>query len=377
MKCLLIILTSIVLSFISNLVYAAAPSSPQKFYVSGAIGASQVLNLDNYGISLQGDVNTSTNNNLSFAATVSAGYKFDLGIKAEIGYLHLGEVSYVQEELQISSIIGLLGEEDILTEDNYETLLKPSGFTLGVGYDYPLDDSISLSGKFGVFIWDVATTYNTEAIDISANTFASSGASFSSNGSDLYYGLGLTYRASKKLQIFAEWTRYQFSTEFNTSGINISSTHSANFFAVGAKYSFDLFATKAPAKPKKIKKIKKLKKIEKTEEKPKQPSRLPSEDAETVKESIIEIEQKQDEKIDHEAVEKQPFYDEFDIEEFHVEVEAIEEYDVEGIDEAERVDIEVKEIEDEEPEVKRRKRRGSFKPIKCKDKKGSIFSMCH
>ncbi len=236
MKYFPILPVAVFLSSISSAAFASTLTfSPEKLYFSASIGPSIVSNLDNY--ESKGDerdeVIESDNNEIGAAFSLSVGYKFDVGIITEIGYLNLGEVSAEETQKQVNS------SGTVLFEDIDETILKPSGFTFAVGYELPLSDSISLTGKVGMFIWDLDTESDETNIDHVTGETDERGdrdKSFSSDGTDLYYGIGAVYKVSEKLQVSAEWSRYQF--EFSPEGFDIGYDHDADYFAIGIRYFF-------------------------------------------------------------------------------------------------------------------------------------------
>lgn len=236
MKYLPILPAAIFLSSISSTTFASPLTfSPEKVYFSASIGASKVSNLDNYETENgdQDEVFESDESEIGAAFSISTGYQFDVGIITEIGYLNLGEVSTEETEKQIDN------SGTVLSEDLDEITLKPSGFILGVGYELPLSDSISLTGKVGMFIWDLDT--ETEYTDVDPVTGETSkrddrDRSSSSDGTDLYFGIGAVYKVSEKLHVSAEWSRYQF--EFSPEGIDLGYEHDADYLAVGIRYFF-------------------------------------------------------------------------------------------------------------------------------------------
>lgn len=233
MKYFSIMPMAIILSSISNAVFASPLTySPEKQYFSASIGASRVSNLDNYAS--EGDeldeVNEYDDNEIGAAFSLSVGYKFDLGITTEISYLNLGEVSSEETQKQVD------GSGTVLLEDIDEITLKPTGFTLAIGYELPLSDAISLTGKIGAFIWDLdAESVDTNIDHVTSETDKGSD-SYSSDGTDLFFGIGAVYKMSEKLHVSAEWSRYQF--EFSPEDIDLGYDHDADYFAIGVRYFF-------------------------------------------------------------------------------------------------------------------------------------------
>jgi len=221
------------LSSISSTTFASPPTySPENLYFSASIGASKVSNFDNYDTE-EGDpdeVYESDESEIGTAFSLSLGYKFDVGIFTEIGYLNLGETSTEETEKQIDN------SGAVLSEDIDGIFLKPSGFTLGVGYELPLSDSISLTGKIGMFIWDLDVEREDTHVDQATGEKDTESESESSDGTDLYFGVGAVYKSSEKLHLFAEWSRYQF--EFSPEGIDLGYDHDADYFAIGVRYFF-------------------------------------------------------------------------------------------------------------------------------------------
>ena len=203
MKYLPIFPVAIFLSFISSTAFASPLTySPENLYFSTSIGASKVSNLDNYESkgAEQDEVYESDDNEIGAAFSLQAGYKFDLGIIAEIGYLNLGKVSFEETQKQVND------SGTVLLEDIDEITLKPSGFTLGVGYELPLSDSISLTGKVGMFIWDLDVESEDTNIDhVTSET--DTGIKDDSFAPNEMAKVGFVYSYNKSLSISA-FNRY-------------------------------------------------------------------------------------------------------------------------------------------------------------------------
>jgi len=244
MKYFPILPVAVFLSSISSATFASPLTfSPEKMYFSASLGASKVSNLDNYETEDgdQDEVYDSDENEIGAAFSLSVGYKFDLGIITEIGYLNLGKVSSEETQKQVNS------SGTVLLEDIDEITLKPSGFTLGIGYELPLSESISLTGKVGMFIWDLDVESEDTNIDHVTGETDTGDESYSSDGTDLYFGIGAVYKPSEKLHLFAEWSRYQF--EFSPEGIDLGYDHDADFFAIGIRYFFAASTSTAYSTP--------------------------------------------------------------------------------------------------------------------------------
>lgn len=136
------------------------------FYLEGAFGQARVDN-QIAGVFLEDD---------SLATRFGAGLSVADNVALEAAYVNLGDAQ--------ADVFG--GVNDAQTD----------GLTLAARFTLPLGDALGASARLGAFFWDaeVATPIGT----------------FTNEGEDIFYGLGLDFRASRRLTISAQWDRFEF-----------------------------------------------------------------------------------------------------------------------------------------------------------------------
>lgn len=88
-----------------------------------------------------------------------------------------------------------------------QTQADLSGISLSVVRTIELTDSLDFYGKLGLMSWDI------EFDDISA--------AFDDSGTDLHYGLGLSFRASESWSIFAEYESVDLDLDSVSLGVRL------------------------------------------------------------------------------------------------------------------------------------------------------------
>jgi OOP family OmpA-OmpF porin len=129
--------------------------------------------------SLDDDFDGLTVDDSGTAFRIVAGWRFNEHFAFEAGYHNFGDF---EEAIVID------GAEE-------EAVLSADGFTLGAVGNLPLSDRFSLMGRAGMFFWDG----NAEINDVSQA---------SPEDSNLFFGAGLSFDLSQKLQLTGDWTRY-------------------------------------------------------------------------------------------------------------------------------------------------------------------------
>jgi OOP family OmpA-OmpF porin len=112
------------------------------------------------------------------------GYQFSRNFGLELAFVDLGEAGY-SGTFQGLPVTG--------------GTVKTSGLNFSVVGTWPLNASFDFFGKVGAFSWE------SKASDVTA------GVPFSEkeDGTDLSFGLGVTYNMTKNFGIRAEWERFK------------------------------------------------------------------------------------------------------------------------------------------------------------------------
>ena len=110
---------------------------------------------------------------------------------------------------------------------------EDSGFNFGLIGVMPLQNQFDVYGKLGLLRWETET-------DLVLNDATESRRdSHTSNGTDLYFGLGAKYNISKGTGVGLEWVRYNyeydenvgiFGTNFNVESDNDTSVIGVTVF---------------------------------------------------------------------------------------------------------------------------------------------------
>jgi OOP family OmpA-OmpF porin len=131
------------------------------------------------------------------AFRVVAGWRFNEYFALEGGYHDFGDF------------------EQTFTVDGNElsVALSADGFTLGAVGNIPLSERFSLMGRAGMFFWDG----NADINNVSQAT---------PEDSNLFFGAGLNFQLSRKMQLTGDWTRYDLEDA------------ASNVFSVGLQYRF-------------------------------------------------------------------------------------------------------------------------------------------
>jgi OmpA-OmpF porin, OOP family len=149
-----------------------------------------------------------------------AGYSLNETFSFELGYNKLGSLS---ADLTMN----------IMTPDAAGTITTDlsaelKGFTAGVKASYPINDSVNLFAKLGLFAWqaDMSGVVQTQITNIAGEVFQDMEVyAESDNGTDAFYGIGASYRI-KQVEFTAEYEVYK------------SSGDDANVMSIGMIYHF-------------------------------------------------------------------------------------------------------------------------------------------
>lgn len=126
------------------------------------------------------------------STNIFGGYQFNRHLAVEGGYVDLGD----------SATLDSNNGGGVLTHTTQET----TGISVaGIGR-YAFSEEWAVFGKLGMFLWDSDSNFSSTA-----------GAQLSANdsGTDLTYGVGISYRFGKQLALRLAWDRY---TNLGNSG---------------------------------------------------------------------------------------------------------------------------------------------------------------
>jgi len=158
-----------------------APAAPAfaEAYLGGSLGQSDIGREITEGLITSGPVDGKGG-----AFKLVSGYMFTPYLGIDSAYVHLGDLTY-------SGQFGLLPVSGGKVE--------ASGFNVALLGSYPLTPELALIGKLGIFFWEW-TARDTTA----GQPFATA-----EDGSDLSFGLGLSYSFGRRWAVRAEWERFK------------------------------------------------------------------------------------------------------------------------------------------------------------------------
>jgi len=166
---------------------AAAQQSDAGWYIGGSYGMT-TFDIDTAGIT-----NPSVDDSDS-GFKIFGGFQFSKHWGAEVGYLDAGK----------ASVTGPGGNAD----------LSVTAITFAGTGTLPLNESFSLLGKVGLWMWDTGCS---GAICVS---------SASDSDTDLFYGIGARYNINKNWGVQAEWEQFETSAD------------SVTLTSIGVRYKF-------------------------------------------------------------------------------------------------------------------------------------------
>lgn len=217
------------LASINQSAFASSLDS-NSFYVSSSIGLTSVSGIKEYSDDDGNDSDEQVvfdtdivDSGMSFMLV--GGYQFYKGFSAELGYLNLGEASLDENAKHLGGASGA-----VVAEVDEKIVFNASGFVTGAGYVLPINDVFSLKGRLGLFLWDLDIDFKQEEL-VGSDLDVDEG-SVSSDGTDIYFGVGATYRMSNTFELFADWSRYRVSYK------PAKKEHDVDVFEVGVTYYF-------------------------------------------------------------------------------------------------------------------------------------------
>lgn len=156
--------------------------------------------------------------------SLNIGYKFNDLFSVEGGYTKLGEAS-ASNSAAITGSGTMYGRPLTLTNAVIKGTDEVDGYNLGLAMDFPINNAIDISGRAGVFMWDLKSTLalTSGTANYNGTAYAAgSSASVKSSGSDLYWGLGASYKFNKAVRAGVNFTRYDIDgTDVDTWTANL------------------------------------------------------------------------------------------------------------------------------------------------------------
>jgi OOP family OmpA-OmpF porin len=159
--------------------FAASQASAQGFYVGGSVGKSDIDDEVASGLITAGSVDGSDT-----GLKIFGGYQFNQNFGLEVAYVDLGEASYSGT---FSGLPVTGGKVEI------------SGLNVSAVGTFPVSPSFAVFGKVGLFAWDAEASDVTGGVPFSA----------SDDGTDISYGIGVSYNFTKNLSARAEWEAFK------------------------------------------------------------------------------------------------------------------------------------------------------------------------
>ena len=138
--------------------------------------------------------------------SLKIGFKLNDIFAIEGGYTQLGETSYTASAAVSGSANGYT-----FTDFTGKVVDKVDGYAIGLAADFPVSNAIDLSARAGVYFWDwkETGTITGGSLTYGGTTYlAGTSISVSDDGSDLYWGLGASYKFNKAVRAGVNFTRY-------------------------------------------------------------------------------------------------------------------------------------------------------------------------
>ena len=158
----------------------------------------------------------------SASGSVFVGYKLGKDIAIEFGYTVVSESEADQRPLDDGVVA-----TDLQVNESVEIDFTHVAF-IGL---WPVADNWAMRARLGLANWDF--NYSQALIDLNDVDFGRTEA-YSDSGIDFFYGVGMSYGLSEKLELRADIDMYSFKPEF--TNVNVESD--MPLFSIGAIYHF-------------------------------------------------------------------------------------------------------------------------------------------
>ena len=157
----------------------AASQASAEAYLGGSIGQSDIDDEITTGLITAGTVDGKDS-----AFKIFGGYMFNRHFGIEGAYVDLGEVSYSGNFFGTPVTGGRV---------------EVSGVNISALGALPINEQFSVFGKIGLFLWDAEANDTTGGAPFSAKE----------DGTDLSFGVGVSYNFTRNLGVRAEWEMFE------------------------------------------------------------------------------------------------------------------------------------------------------------------------
>jgi hypothetical protein len=178
------------------------------------------------------DVDTSGLDSLGFSTdnddnsfNLGLGFKVNDNFAVELGYMDMGQVLKSSASFSATTgvITGNIGNDTYTysagAAGSAEVKADADGWTLGAVFSLPVSEKVDVLAKAGIFKWDAKASFNAslnanETLTVNGVAYTSSAAftvsgDLSEDGTDPYYGVGLSYDINDKFTVRADYTKYE------------------------------------------------------------------------------------------------------------------------------------------------------------------------
>lgn len=156
------------------------------------------------------------------ATSFTVGYQFDKNIAFEAGVVSGYEVG--ASATTTSTASGTLdGKSYSIPSATTFTLSAKfdTGYTLGTKFSSAVNDSFDMYGKIGMYFWEADAVLSADkAVTYDGSNYTSATLA-TEDGSDLYYGIGGSYKVNKGTSINAEYNKIK-ADEADGESIGVS-----------------------------------------------------------------------------------------------------------------------------------------------------------
>lgn len=159
---------------------AVSQASAQGFYIGGSFGTSDIDD----GNAIPGLITSGSVDGKDTGTKFFGGYQFSRNLGLELAIVDLGKASYSGTFLGLPVTGGTV---------------KTSGLNFSAVGTWPLNANFDFFGKVGFFNWESKASDVTGGVPFSGKE----------DGTDLSFGLGVTYNMTKNFGIRAEWEQFK------------------------------------------------------------------------------------------------------------------------------------------------------------------------
>ena len=171
---------------------AASQASAQGFYIGGSVGQSDM----DEGNAVPDLITSGTVDGKDTGFKIFGGYQFNQYFGLELAYVDLGKASYSGT---------FLGAP--VTGGAVETW----GVNFSAVGTLPLGSNFALFGKVGFFTWESEASDTTGGVPFSGTE----------DGTDVSYGLGVSYNFTKNFGVRAEWESFKAVGDIDLLSIGV------------------------------------------------------------------------------------------------------------------------------------------------------------